>query len=104
MVSAPTGRLEVVKVAVLVKPGPGPGTSVTGGPSDWPTVVGGNNSAKVTVPVGAAKLPVKVAVKVTSWPWVAGLGAPTRVATLLSGEMLMVTGMEVEDVWVASPE
>ena len=36
-------------------------------------------SIKVTVPVGAPKAPVKVAVKVTVSPYVEGLGVPVNV-------------------------
>src|ERR1700678_601388 len=101
MVSTPTGRVDVMKVAVLVRPGPGTSIAV---PSSTPDVVGGNSSAKVTWPVGGAKLPVKVAVKVTGRPCGEGLGAPVRVATLVSGRTVMVTMGEVEAVWRGSPE
>jgi len=63
MGSVPTGRVEVVNVAVLLKPLPGVRVAV-------PMAVA--PSMKTTGPVGAAKLPESVAVKVTGWPTLAG--------------------------------
>src|ERR1035438_10064047 len=100
MGSVPTGRVEVVKVAVLLNPGPGTRFTV---PSRADNVVGGNVSANVTGPVGAAKFPVKVAVKVTGWPWMAGLSDEVIWAVVVSGDTVMVTGMEVDPAWVVSP-
>src|ERR1035437_5517258 len=101
MGSVPTGRVEVVKIAVLLSPGPGTRVAV---PSRSTVVVGGNDSVNCTVPVGAAKFPVKVAVKVTGWPWMAGLSDEVRVAVVVSGDTVMVTWGEVEGAWVRSPE
>ena len=53
---------------------------------------------------GRASLPVKVAVKVTGWPSGEGLGEPVRVAVVVSCSTVMVTGAEVDPVWVVSPE
>src|SRR5450631_1422033 len=95
--SIPTGSVEVINVAVLVKPGPG--TSVTA-PSISAVVVGGNNSTKLTVPVGAAKLPVSVAMRVTGRPAGEGFGAPISVASVVSGDTVIVTEGDIDGVCV----
>jgi len=74
MVSLPVGRMEVVRVAVLV-PLPA-GLSVAMPRLKVPLV-------KVTFPVGLGPLPVTVAVKVTAWPDTDVLGADTTVVVLL---------------------
>ena len=102
MVSVPMGSVETVRLAVLVLP-VAPGTRIAV-PNSTEEAVGGNNSAKVTVPVGGAKLPVKVAVKITGWPKGEGFGAPVRVAVLVSCSTVIVTVGEVEGAWVESPE
>ena len=63
MGSVPTGRVEVVSVAVLLRLLPGVRVTV-------PIAVA--PSMKTTGPVGAAKMPTSVAVKVTDWPALAG--------------------------------
>jgi hypothetical protein len=64
MEAVPTARVEVVSVAVLLRPLPGVRVAV-------PIVV--VPLRKVTVPVGAALVLETVAVKVTVWPKVEGL-------------------------------
>jgi len=74
MVGLPVGRMEVVKVAVLV-PLPA-GLSVAMPRLNAPLV-------KVIFPVGLGPLPVTVAVRVTAWPDTDVLGADTTVVVLL---------------------
>src|ERR1035438_9415510 len=101
MESLPMGSADVVKVAVLVKPDPGVKVPVPIGVA-MPVAV--FTWLKTTVPVGAASLPDRVAENVTGWPAGDGLGAPVRAALLVvSCSTVMVTGSDVDGVWVISP-
>ena len=61
-------------------------------------------SRKVTGPVGTAKFPLMVAVRLMDWPVGAGLSEVVRVAVLGSGRTVTMTMLEVEAEWVVSPE
>ncbi len=61
-------------------------------------------SRKVTGPVGTAKFPLMVAVRLTDWPVGAGLSEEAMVAVVGSGRTVTMTMLEVELEWVVSPE
>src|ERR1700733_6117482 len=68
-------------------------------------------SRKVTGPVGTAKFPLMVAVRLTDWPVGAGLrggggvaGGGAGGAVVGSGRTVTMTMLEVELEWMVSPE
>jgi len=69
----PTGRVGVVSVAVLLRPLPGDRVTVPMAVAPF---------MKTTGPVGAAKRPVSVAVKVTDWPTPEGFSEDVSVAVV----------------------
>ena len=79
MVCAPTARVEVVKVAVLI---PLPLEC------SIPVPMLVDPSKKVTVPVGLGPVPLTVAVKVTAWPNTDGLDVDATIVVLLSRPVL----------------
>jgi hypothetical protein len=96
----PSARAEVVKVAVLVRPA-APLVAPVGARVAVPIWL--VPSKKATVPVGAAKLPVSVAVKATGWPRWERSSEALSVAVVMSEPTVTTMGLEVEGAWVASP-
>jgi hypothetical protein len=81
------GRVEVVRLAVLLNPLPGVSVAV-------PSVV--VPSVKAREPVGATNRVEKVAVKVTGWFWLEGFCEDASIALLMkAGLMTWLNAAEV---------
>jgi hypothetical protein len=75
----PIGRVEVVRLAVLLNPLPGVSVAL-------PSVVA--PSVKTMVPVGATNRVEKVAVKVTGWFWLEGFCEDASTALLMKAGLM----------------
>jgi hypothetical protein len=88
MESVPTGRVEIVRLAVLLRPPPGVRVAL-------PSAVA--PSMKTTEPVGAAYWVANVAVKVTGWLKLEGLCEEATTALLMkAGLMICENAAEVD--------